>query len=45
MKEIIKKISPLKKAYDRYAAAKYKQKFANDCYGCFWGVFDTLIYI
>ena len=41
MKEIIRKISPLKKAYDRYAAAKYKQKFANDCYGCFWGVFDT----
>jgi putative methyltransferase (TIGR04325 family) len=41
MKEIIKKIPPLKKLYDRYAKIKYEQKFANDCYGCFWGVFDT----
>jgi putative methyltransferase (TIGR04325 family) len=41
MKEIVKKIPLVKKAYDRYAKAKYKQKFANDCYGCFWGVFAT----
>jgi putative methyltransferase (TIGR04325 family) len=41
MKEFLKKIPLIKQTYDRYAAAKYKQKFANDCYGCSWGVFET----
>jgi putative methyltransferase (TIGR04325 family) len=41
MKELLKKIPFIKKTYRQYTAAQYEQKFANDCYGCFWGVFDT----
>ena len=41
MKELIKKTPLLKHVHHHYAATKYKQKFAEDCYGCFWGVFDT----
>jgi putative methyltransferase (TIGR04325 family) len=41
MKELLKKIPFIKKTYRQYTEVKYKKKFANDCYGCFWGVFDT----
>lgn len=41
MRKKIEKIPLLGQAYRYLAATKYKQKFANDCYGCFWGVFDT----
>ena len=41
MKERLKKIPLLKQLYDRYAEKSYRQKFATDCYGGFWGVFDT----
>ncbi len=41
MKERLKKIPLLRQLYDRYAAQSYQQKFANDCYGGFWGVFET----
>jgi putative methyltransferase (TIGR04325 family) len=41
MKERLKKIPLLGQLYDRYAAQSYRQKFANDCYGGFWGVFET----
>jgi putative methyltransferase (TIGR04325 family) len=35
MKELLKKI------YNQHRKNKYAQKFANDCYGCCWGAFDT----
>jgi putative methyltransferase (TIGR04325 family) len=41
MKEALKKIPFLKETYNQYAKTKYGQKFANDCYGCCWGVFDN----
>ncbi|AFY91640.1 methyltransferase, TIGR04325 family [Chamaesiphon minutus] len=41
MKKTIAKIPVLGQVYRYLAATKYKQKFANDCYGCFWGMFDT----
>jgi putative methyltransferase (TIGR04325 family) len=41
MKEQLKKIPLLRRLYDRYAKINYRQKFENDCYGGFWGVFDT----
>jgi putative methyltransferase (TIGR04325 family) len=41
MKNIIKRI-PLVKKLHRYVKEKeYKKIFENDCYGCFWGVFET----
>jgi putative methyltransferase (TIGR04325 family) len=41
MKQLLKKIPFIKKTYHQYTETKYKQKFAKDCYGCFWGVFDS----
>lgn len=37
MKQLLKKIPFIKQT----AALYKKRKFANDCYGCFWGVFGT----
>ncbi|WP_309736622.1 methyltransferase, TIGR04325 family [Chamaesiphon sp. OTE_75_metabat_556] len=37
MKERIARIPVLKQVYKQW----YQHKFANDCYGCFWGVFET----
>jgi putative methyltransferase (TIGR04325 family) len=37
MKEILKRMPIFKQVYHQWS----KQKFANDCYGCFWGVFDS----
>jgi putative methyltransferase (TIGR04325 family) len=37
MKERIEKIPVLKQVYKQW----YQHKFANHCYGCFWGVFET----
>jgi putative methyltransferase (TIGR04325 family) len=37
MKERIEKIPVLKHVYQQW----YQHKFANDCHGCFWGVFET----
>jgi putative methyltransferase (TIGR04325 family) len=41
MKERLKNIPLLRQLYDRYAAHSYRQKFANDYYGGFWGIFET----
>jgi putative methyltransferase (TIGR04325 family) len=37
MKERIERIPVLKQVYQQW----YQHKFANDCHGCFWGVFET----
>lgn len=41
MKSIIKQIPFVKRSYQVYKEKKYKSQFATDCYGCFWGVFNT----
>jgi putative methyltransferase (TIGR04325 family) len=41
MRRVIEKIPLIGQIYRYLSATKYKQKFANDCYGCCWGVFDT----
>jgi putative methyltransferase (TIGR04325 family) len=37
MKERIEKIPVLKQVYKQW----YIHKFANECHGCFWGIFET----
>jgi putative methyltransferase (TIGR04325 family) len=41
MKSLFKKIPFFRKIYNQYSETKYRQKFSNDCYGCFLGVFET----
>jgi putative methyltransferase (TIGR04325 family) len=41
MKKLIKKIPFVEPIYQQYKEAQYRRRFANDCYGCFWGVFET----
>jgi putative methyltransferase (TIGR04325 family) len=39
---LVKQIhSQIKKAKYKKEEAEYKRKFETDCYGCFWGVFET----
>ncbi|MFQ4140814.1 TIGR04325 family methyltransferase [Chlorogloeopsis sp. ULAP02] len=41
MKSIIKQI-PFARQFHRYIKEQeYKRKFATNCYGCFWGIFET----
>jgi putative methyltransferase (TIGR04325 family) len=42
MKSIIKQIPGVKQSYQLLQEKKYKNKFATDGYGYFWGVFETL---
>ncbi|QYO62006.1 hypothetical protein [Leptolyngbya sp. 7M] len=42
MKGLIKKIPLVKKIHRQPQEQKYREKFASDAYGCFWGVFETI---
>jgi putative methyltransferase (TIGR04325 family) len=41
MKKIIKQIPFAKQVYRYIKETQYKRQFVNDCYGCFYGVFET----
>jgi putative methyltransferase (TIGR04325 family) len=41
MRRIIKQIPFAKQIYRQFQETQYKHQFAEDCYGCFWGVFQT----
>jgi len=41
MKNIIKQIPLAHKTYKYIKGKEYQRKFATDCYGGFWGVFET----
>ncbi|NMG10048.1 methyltransferase, TIGR04325 family [Brasilonema sp. UFV-L1] len=41
MKRILKQIPFAKQIYRQFQETQYKRQFAGDCYGGFWGVFQT----
>jgi putative methyltransferase (TIGR04325 family) len=41
MRRLIKQIPFAKQIYRKFQKTQYKRQFAGDCYGGFWGVFQT----
>jgi putative methyltransferase (TIGR04325 family) len=42
MKQFIKSIPYVKETYRYFRRLGYERRFQNECYGCFWGIFETL---
>jgi putative methyltransferase (TIGR04325 family) len=41
MKKLLRYIPLTKPIYQQIEKDEYRHRFANDCYGCFWGVYQT----